>query len=105
MTIANCVVPHRSMMTCSAASLQVNEGLTDAPSGLLDFSMKQELEQVPHPPGAWSSLIVPLLSDLTKACTSIECVDMLRHFCRSALDTKMQHARNICLDPVCSVCI
>lgn len=27
---------------------QVNEGLSDSPAGLLDFSMKQELEQVTH---------------------------------------------------------
>lgn len=27
---------------------QVNEGLSDTPAGLLDFSMKQELEQVTH---------------------------------------------------------
>ena len=37
--------------TCASISLievQVNEGLSDSPADLLDFSMKQELEQVGH---------------------------------------------------------
>ncbi len=28
------------------SAVQVNEGLSDSPADLLDFSMKQELEQV-----------------------------------------------------------
>ena len=31
-----------------SAWLQVNEGLSDVPADVLDFSMKQELEQVVH---------------------------------------------------------
>lgn len=37
--------------SCASVSLiemQVNEALSDSPADLLDFSMKQELEQVGH---------------------------------------------------------